>query len=142
MKSVAVRWVWVAILLALLGFADASYLASEHLRGAIPPCTVGGCEQVLMSAYATIAGMPVALLGAVYYLATVVLLLIGVSEKKAWAIRLATWIVSVGLLATLYFVGLQLFVLEAICVYCMGSAASTTGLFAILHTLRLKRISL
>lgn len=129
-------WVWVAIVVALLGFADAAYLANEHLRGAIPPCTIGGCEQVLTSVYAEVFGVPVALLGAGYYLFVAALLVWSVSERKHSGIRLAMWVVTAGMAATLYFVGLQLFVLHAICVYCMGSAASTTTLFVLLWSMR------
>jgi len=34
----------------------------------VPPCALGGCEQVLASQYSKIFGIPLALIGAVYYL--------------------------------------------------------------------------
>lgn len=119
-------WFFVAAVLALIGFADASYLAVEHWRGAIPPCTVGGCEQVLSSVYATIAGIPVAALGAGYYFALAMLFLLIAIEGKEKLLPWVYRILSIGLVATAYFVGLQFFVLKAICVYCMGSAITTT----------------
>ena len=56
------------LIVALLGFADATYLTIEHYQNKIPPCSVGGCEQVLTSAYSVVAGVPVSLMGSVYYL--------------------------------------------------------------------------
>ena len=41
-------------IVALIGFADASYLTVEHYRNVIPPCTTSGCETVLTSSYSTI----------------------------------------------------------------------------------------
>ena len=47
------------------GLADALYLTIEHLAGRSVPCSVtGGCEEVLTSSYAVIAGIPLAAVGA------------------------------------------------------------------------------
>src|SRR5581483_587523 len=51
----------------LLGFLDAAYLTIQHYQHVIPPCTTGGCETVLTSSFATIAGTPIALIGAGFY---------------------------------------------------------------------------
>ncbi|MEK7520658.1 MAG: vitamin K epoxide reductase family protein, partial [Patescibacteria group bacterium] len=53
---------------ALAGLADSAYLAVEHYRGAAAFCLVTtGCDKVLTSAFAVIAGVPVAVLGVVFY---------------------------------------------------------------------------
>src|ERR1044071_2829134 len=58
----------VAALLAVVGLADSIYLTVEHLAGRSVPCTItGGCEQVLNSSYATLAGLPLSGLGALAY---------------------------------------------------------------------------
>ena len=138
------RFLWVMMALAFLGFLDATYLAIEHLRGVVPPCTVlSGCEVVTTSNYATVLGMPVALMGSFYY-AAILIALMGVHTTGR--ARLLLWIAratALGFAASVYFVTIQLFVLDAVCVYCMGSALTSTLLFACgMHLLRQKRILL
>ncbi len=58
--------------LAAAGVTIATYLTWQHLAGTIPPCgPVRGCETVLVSAYAAIAGVPVALVGGIVGLSSV-----------------------------------------------------------------------
>ncbi|MBI4032388.1 vitamin K epoxide reductase family protein [Candidatus Berkelbacteria bacterium] len=113
-------------LVALLGFADATYLTLEHYLGQIPPCTTSGCETVLTSQYAAIAGVPVALLGALYYLAVILLAIGAIPVDSAARRGLLRTIVSTGFVASLGFLYLQAFVINAYCLYCLGSLAITT----------------
>ena len=54
-----------AAVLSLIGLADATYLTIEHITGQSVRCTiVSGCSEVLSSRYATVGGMPLALVGA------------------------------------------------------------------------------
>lgn len=134
------KWILVSLFgLALLGFIDATYLTAEHYLGKIPPCSlVEGCETVLTSAYAAIFGIPTALFGSLFYFA-VFILLIAYRETKSPAFIAALLVVSsLGFLASLGFVYLQLFVVRAICLYCMASAATSTLIFA-LSALAFKR---
>ena len=77
----------------------------------------GGCETVQQSAYAEIAGIPVALLGLVAYSSS--------SAFVAWdhpTARLgAATIAFVGLLFSLYLLALQLFVIDAVCAWCLAN---------------------
>ncbi len=114
---------------AALGFLDAAYLTVEHYLNSVPPCAIGGCETVLTSVYATVGGVPVALLGALYYLAILVLLKIYVDTNKEIYARIALILTIAGMLSTIYFFILQAFVLHAFCVYCIGSALTSTALF-------------
>lgn len=123
----------LAILIALLslaGFLDAAYLSIEHYHNVIPNCTiVHGCGTVLTSVYSTIGTIPVALLGSFYYLTVLIIALLYLDIKKeqfSKLIKLFTWF---GLIASAYFVALQIFVLHNICLYCMGSAFTSTALF-------------
>ena len=54
---------------ALAGIAVAAYLTVVHYTHTSPICTTGGCEKVQHSSYAKLAGIPVALLGLVAYVA-------------------------------------------------------------------------
>lgn len=120
----------IILVVAFLGFADSTYLTVQHYLNTIPPCSVvQGCEEVLTSKYATVAGIPVALGGVLYYLAVVFLALWYLVQRPNERPRLLFPLTIVGFLVTLYLVYLQLFVLHAICAYCMGSAISSTLVF-------------
>lgn len=121
----------IAAILALAGLVDALYLTIKHLTGNSVQCTVtSGCEEVLTSAYATVAGYPLAAFGAVAYfaafsLATLALFGYGVARK------LLFYLVALMLLATLYLIYVQAFVLGKWCQYCLLSAAVTLCLTGI-----------
>ena len=77
----------------------------------------GGCETVQESAYAEIVGIPVALLGLAAY--AIVLGLIAWDSPVA---RLgAAMRALVGLLFSMYLLVLQLFVIDAVCIWCMAN---------------------
>ena len=110
MRNLAVK------IFALIGFADAVFLTTQHYLGKIPPCTiVSGCETVLTSPYAVIAGVPLALLGALFYLAIL--------------IRPSRLLVALGFIASLGLLYLQIFVIKALCMYCLLSLVTSTGVF-------------
>jgi len=113
-------------LLALIGFGDATYLTVEHFLNALPTCTITGCETVLTSQYATIFGIPVALLGALYYLTILVLSVLYHQRRQRRIWQVLMILTTLGFLMTIRFVVLQLWVLDAICIYCMASAAAST----------------
>jgi uncharacterized membrane protein len=123
--------VWDALtaLVALVGLVDASYLTIEHLSGRSVRCMiVSGCDEVLQSGYATVAGhVPVASLGALAYF-TVFSLATLALFGYAGARRFVAPLVALMFLATVWFVYLQAFVIRAYCVYCLLSASVTTTL--------------
>lgn len=122
---------WTFLVVAFAGFLDASFLTVEHYRGVVPPCTIlEGCEKVTTSAYSVVGGVPVALGGAIYYLAIIVLALAYLDREHIGALRFLARLTPLGFLASLWFLYLQLFVLHAICIYCVFSAATSTLLFA------------
>lgn len=127
------RWIIAAFFIAaLIGFADAAFLAIEHYRGVVPPCTIiSGCEKVTTSVYSEVFGVPLALFGAVYYFALLVLIIAYFDLKKTIILKIAALATTIGLLASLYFIYLQLIVIKAICLYCMISAAASAMLFVL-----------
>ena len=123
---------FIFLFLAFCGFADAGYLAVEHYLQAIPPCTISaGCEKVLVSQYAVVWGVPVALIGSLYYLALFLFAVAYVSSSDERLLRFTTKLTPLGFAASLWFVYLQFFVIHAICIYCLLSATTSTLLFAI-----------
>ncbi|MEI6346295.1 MAG: vitamin K epoxide reductase family protein [bacterium] len=126
------KYIWALIIVAILGFLDASYLTVAHyLKAPIPCGLVQGCDVVTTSAYSEIAGVPVALLGALYYLTILILSIISLEKADRRLLRYTSHLTWSGLIASLYFVAIQLFVLKAICLWCMGSAITSTALFVL-----------
>lgn len=127
------KWLLVGIAIAAFaGFLDSSYLTVQHYRGAAVPCSiVEGCEEVLNSPYSEWKGMPVSLFGAVYYLAVFVLLAVFFDSGRTKILSFLARFAAVGLLASLYFLYLQLFVIGAVCLYCLGSATTSVLLFVL-----------
>jgi uncharacterized membrane protein len=124
---------------SILGFADATYLTVEHYVNAIPPCTlISNCEKVLTSAFATIYGIPIALLGALYYLTMIIGMVAYLDSKNSKIVRVLSWFTIVGFVTSVGLVALQLIVIKAICIFCMLSAASSTTLF-VLGMLQLRK---
>jgi uncharacterized membrane protein len=120
----------VLFVCALIGFADSAFLTARHLQGVIPPCGgLGDCDQVLTSRFASIGPVPVAAFGMGYYGMVLVLLVAFFDTANRRFAHLAAWVVTAGMLGTLYFLAIQLFVLKSICPYCMLSALLTTTMF-------------
>jgi uncharacterized membrane protein len=118
------------LVIALLGFADASYLTIEHYQGVVPPCSVvSGCETVLTSSYSVIGGVPVSLLGAVFYFVVLVGICAFLESKKTAPLKWALLCTVFGFLFSLWFIYVQARILDAWCLYCLGSAFTSTILF-------------
>lgn len=124
------KWlVFSFLVFSFLGFLDATYLTVQYYFDTIPPCGItAGCGAVLTSEYSAIGGIPVALIGSIYYLILFLLAVFTVDTKRK-IIRFAAYLTPVGFLASLYFVYLQFFVIKAVCSYCMVSVATSIILF-------------
>jgi uncharacterized membrane protein len=122
----------IFLVVASIGFLDATYLTVEHYRGGVPPCTIlSGCEVVLTSAYNQVINIPVALLGSIFYLAMLVASISYIDSRNIKLLRLGSHGTIAGMFATLYFVYLQFFVIHHVCIYCMTSAVTSTTLFVL-----------
>ena len=120
---------------ALAGAIVAGYLTWVHYDEAALVCVAGGgCETVQQSAYAEIAGIPVALLGLVSYVVVVGL----VARDTSTARLAAAMIALVGLLFSLYLLALQLFVIDAVCAWCLANDVVIAPALALLTALRLR----
>lgn len=141
MKSKLTNWISKGLLgVGLLGFVDATFLTIEHFGGTELACGItGGCDVVTTSVYSEIFGIPVALLGALYYLTMVVLMIAYTDRGKEVLLRGASWLTITGLVASIYFTSIQAFVLDAWCQYCIGSAITSTLLFILGMTYLVKR---
>jgi uncharacterized membrane protein len=120
---------------ATAGLAIAGYLTYVHYRPAALVCTGGGgCETVQQSDYATLAGVPVALIGLLAY-ATVLVLVIWDSPEA----RLATAVIALSAAGfVVYLVVLQALVIDAWCVWCLVNDVVIVPALAVLGVLRLR----
>ena len=120
-----------AVLLSLLGLADALYLTIEHVTGQSVKCTIiSGCSEVLSSPYAVVAGIPLAALGAAAYFTVFSLATLAASGYRA-AGTLLTPIITAMFFVSIWLIYLQAFVIREFCQYCLFSAAITTALLVV-----------
>ena len=126
------------LVVALIGLLDSAYLTLSHIRGTIPPCSlVKGCDTVLTSSFSAVGPVPVAFLGALYYLAIFIGVTAYLDTKRRDILVLTARATTIGLLASLYFIIVQWQILEAWCQFCLLSALTSFTLFTFgIYTLR------
>lgn len=132
-----------AALTALAGVFISAYLWLYKLgKIGTLTCGTGGCETVQLSPYSRFLGLEVAAIGAVGYALLLVLSLASLNARPVVAARLITALVGLSgmaLLFTLYLKYLELFVIHAICRWCVASAALIL-VFFVLVVLERRRI--
>lgn len=120
---------------ALTGIAIAGYLTWAHFSDSAVVCVRGGgCETVQRSSYSEVAGAPVALLGLVAY-STLLSLVLWDSPSARMA---AAAVALVAVLFSVYLLVLQVFVIDAICIWCVANDVLVAPLLAVLTALRLR----
>ena len=123
---------WAIPILALVGLGIATYLAYVEIAHVEAICwPMGGCSFVQSSPYARILGIPVAVLGVLYYLAIGALWVGQRSATRRWANRSVLALLAltfIGTLFSIYLTFLEIFVVQAICTWCLGSAMAATVL--------------
>ena len=125
------KWILIAIIIiSFIGFLDAAYLTVQHYQEGILPCVVfEGCEQVTNSKYSTIFNIPISLLGAAYYLVIFLSAVVFWESKKDKALLVISYLPIGGFVISVFLLYLQLFVIKAICAYCVVSIITSTMLF-------------
>ncbi|HSI81024.1 MAG TPA: vitamin K epoxide reductase family protein [Solirubrobacterales bacterium] len=115
--------------LAIAGIAIAGYLTWVHYAESLPVCVGGGgsCERVQTSDYAELAGVPVAVIGLAGYVAMLVVL----SLPGTGSALLAAFGGLAGAAFSIYLTYVELFVIEAICQWCVANAVAITALAAV-----------
>lgn len=121
----------LASVLALVGLADSIYLTVHHYTAEPVPCSVThGCEQVLTSSYAEIAGVPLAAFGAAaYFLAFCFALFAAFGNRSMW--RFFGIQTTLMALMSVWLIYIQAAVIGAFCQYCLVSAGTSITLFVL-----------
>jgi uncharacterized membrane protein len=110
--------------LALIGIGVATYIAVVEGGGGTPKCVIGGggCETVAQSRYAHLAGINVAVIGIVGYV-----LILASAAVPGEPGRFGGFVTAmIGFGFSLYLTYLELFVIDAICQWCVASAVVMT----------------
>lgn len=126
------RWVYiVVVILSLVGFIDASYLTYSHYAdvGEVSCGLTGGCSTVLTSDFATITGIPLALIGAAYYIVIFMLAGLFIANHNKLLPKLLKVFSGIGVIFSAFLIHVQAVILESWCQYCLLSAVITTVVF-------------
>ncbi|MDQ1641579.1 MAG: hypothetical protein QOJ90_930 [Actinomycetota bacterium] len=126
-----------SLALAAVGLVVSAYLTFEHYSASAtlscPNTGVVNCVKVTTSSYSKLAGVPVALLGLVFFVAMTVLCLPWAWRAgSAWVSRVRLTGAAAGVAMVLYLVWAELFRIDAICLWCTVVHAATVALFGVL----------
>jgi uncharacterized membrane protein len=123
----------ISALLALIGLFVALYLTmyKTGMIGSIS-CSIGSCETVNTSRWSTFLGLPVAAWGLGFYVTALAVAIIGSTDR--WADERGPAVVMValsgwGVLFSAWLTYLELFVIHAVCMWCVISAVIVTLIF-------------
>jgi uncharacterized membrane protein len=126
--------------LDVCGLVIASYLSIVELGGGVPACgPLHGCEQVALSEYSRIGGIPVAVFGVALSL-LLLTLAIAWWRTDLYGLLLAHYGLSLaGVVFEAYFLYLELFVIHAVCVWCTSYGLSLVLRFVIAFVVWLRQ---
>ena len=133
----APRWarVW-SLVLSVAGLLVSAYLTVEHYTAsttlACPETGVVNCQKVTSSAQSSFVGIPVALLGLLFFVAMVAATL-PAAWRWTWSIMRYTrlGLTVLGVAFVIYLIYAELFILDAICLWCTAVHVLTFALFAV-----------
>jgi len=130
------RWrPWAGFVLSLIGFGISTYLTIEHFQNKLLPCPATGfvnCQKVTTSGYSHLFGVPVALLGLIFYTGMVVINFPPLWRARAPWLAVARLAMAVsGICFVLYLLAAELFSIKAICLWCTGVHLTTFILFVL-----------
>lgn len=116
------------LVLALLGLAVSVYLTIEHYSAsttlACPATAAFDCAKVTTSKWSSIAGVPVAVLGLVFFVVLTGLSLL--AGRRAADLRVVATVV--GAFMVLWLVYVELFLVDSLCLWCTGVHVITLAL--------------
>ena len=111
--------------LDLAGLLIAGYLASVELADQLPYCGVlHGCQEVALSPYSRVAGVPVAVFGVFLSSALLILALLWWRTGRRSLLAAHYGLSLAGVIFEGYFTFMELFVIRAICVWCVAYGVS------------------
>ena len=127
---------WATLVVSIAGLAVAAYLTYEHFTAgttlACPETGVVNCAKVTSSQYSKVFGIPVALLGLLFFVGMTALSVPPMWRTSSpWPARLRLVGVLTGVVFVCYLIWAELFQINAICLWCTVVHALTLVLFGL-----------
>lgn len=97
-------------------------------------CSIGSCETVNTSKWSTLAGIPVAAWGVLFYIDVFAIAMVGTSARLEENLAISIALVAqaaFGVIFSAWLTYLELFVIDAICIWCVGSALIVTAILIV-----------
>ena len=135
-------WLWLSTVLCGLGIVVSGYLAYKRMAGGSLACTRwADCDVVNNSVYSKFFGIPVSFIGLAAYLLLLALALAalwtaGGTQRQILLLSLLLSLGGVGF--SVYLTYIEIYVIEALCSWCIASAIIIT-LLAILGVVNVLR---
>lgn len=111
--------------LALVGMADSWYLAESAATGTDLVCGIdglSGCNTVAQSPYSRLFGIPLGIYGVMFYALMLVLASAALTLKLKDTPLYLLIVSGIGAAASVVFLCIQFFIIQALCIYCLVSA--------------------
>ncbi len=123
------------VVLAMAGMGVSAYLTYTHYADQPIMCAgLSGCDAVENSKYSTLLDIPVGLLGTLFCAGLLALVLARMARlplAEEWAPLAAFSMTLAGVAFAAYLTYIELFVLEAICIWCTSFAGIVTAAWLI-----------
>lgn len=120
-----------ALVLCAAGALVSAYLlVADFILGGAELCLTGrGCDVVRESRYSSLGGVPVSLLGVLGYAAMAAAALSPLGRRTRWGVIF--WLSAIAVGFSAYLTYLELFIIDALCSWCVVSAAIAVGVFGL-----------
>ncbi len=132
------------LIFSFFGIADSVYLATHTTSGSLPSCSVGGaidgCRVVAESSYSYLFGIPISMYGVVFYAVVFTVASLSLFVLHAHVKKSLRFLSVIGAAGSVVFILIQVFLIGALCIYCLTSAVLTfLILISAWTTIRLKK---
>jgi len=136
------RAAFFALICALVGLVASGAAASAHYHLLHDPtyrsfCDVServSCTQVYASRFSTVRGVPVAVLGTIWFTVALLLSLGGLTARESVRESIPGYLFvlsTLGLSVVLYLAYASFFIINAVCILCLTTYAAVIGLFLV-----------
>jgi len=119
-------WKIALMVMAIIGICDTSYLTYAHYEDKILNCfghtQVNSCQVVAQSAYSTVLGVPISLIGLAFYIFVLTISWMSLKDKFTFLLNTLLPLSVLAFLFSIRLTYLQVYVIQSICYYCLISA--------------------
>lgn len=121
---------WIFLLLSMAGFLNSVYLSIKKIFASPVSCFVfENCQNVLDSVYAKILGVPLSFFGVIFYFIVFAVSVRFLETGREKTFKIVYHLALFAVVFAVYLFILQIFIINAFCVYCVFSAVVSLALF-------------